>query len=72
MKGNIKMFTSLKDISEKIPVGSHIIINNKEYIVFGYLQYSSEPYNWLPAVWIDTNTFRALVEIDFNEYVLKN
>ena len=66
------MFTSLKDINEKIPVGSHIIINEKEYIVFGYLQYSSGPYNWLPAVWIDTNTFRALVEIDFNEYTLKN
>ena len=65
------MFTSLKDISEKIPVGSHIIINNEKYIVFGYIQYSSEPYNWFPAVWIDTNTFRALVEIDFNEYTIK-
>ena len=65
------MFTSLKDINEKIPVGSHIIINEKEYIVFGYIQYSSEPYNWFPAVWTNTNTFRALVEIEFNEYIIK-
>jgi len=66
------MFTSLKGISEKIPVGSHIIINEKEYIVFGYLLYSPEPEIWLPAVWTDTNTFRALVEISANEYILKN
>lgn len=65
------MFTSLKNINEKIPVGSHIIINEKEYIVFGYIQYSSEPYNWLPAVLTNTNTFRALVEIEFNEYIIK-
>ena len=71
MKGDIKVFTSLNDINEKIPVGSHIIINEEEYIVFGYIQYSSEPYNWLPAVLTNTNTFRALVEIEFNEYIIK-
>jgi len=65
------VFTSLNDINEKIPVGSHIIINEEEYIVFGYIQYSSEPYNWLPAVLTNTNTFRALVEIEFNEYIIK-
>jgi len=71
LKGDIKVFTSLNDINEKIPVGSHIIINEEEYIVFGYIQYSSEPYNWLPAVLTNTNTFRALVEIEFNEYIIK-
>ena len=66
------MFTNLKDISEKIPVGSHILLNNEKYIVFGYLQYSSEPYNWYPAVIVDTNIFRALTEIDFNDFSILN
>ena len=63
------MFTTLKDISEKIPVGSHILFNNKKYVVFGYIQYSSD---WYPAVIIDINTFRALIEIDFNDFSILN